>query len=217
MKGLFATVFACVLATQGWADAGPVLRVDYSNPKLIPAKWTLVLYEDGSAHFHSERGQAAEEQPAEMDPVTVDREVRLSEQFAHRMFAIVRRHRLSDAVCESHMKVAFQGLKTISYSGPEGDGTCEFNYSKNKEIQQLGDSFVAVASTIVEGARLEMLRQHDPLGLDKEMQYVVEAAGDGRLQQLGAIRGILQQLEADPAVLERVRKRARILLAREAE
>jgi len=115
--------------------------------------------------------------------------------------------------CESHLKVAFQGTKKISYVGPDGEGGCEFNYSTHKEIQELGDSLVGVGSTLIEGARLELLLQHDPLGLDKAMQYVVEASKDGRLQQICAIRDILQRLQDDPHVMERVRKRAHILLA----
>jgi hypothetical protein len=59
-----------------------------------------------------------------------------------------------------------------------------------------------------------MLLQHDRLGLDREMEYLVEAAGEGHVQQICAIRGILERLAEDPAVLERVRKRARELLAR---
>ena len=73
--------------------------------------------------------------------------------------------------------------------------------------------FRAVGSTLIEGARLELLLQHDPLGLDGAMEYVVEASNDGRLQQICAIRGILERLEGDPHVLDRVRKRARALLA----
>jgi hypothetical protein len=111
------------------------------------------------------------------------------------------------------MKVAFQGWKELSYSGPEGQGSCKFNYSKNQEIQALGDSMVAVATTILEGARLEMLLQHDRLGLDKELEFLTEAARDGRVRQICAIRGILERLADDPGVMERVRKRARLLLA----
>ncbi len=95
-----------------------------------------------------------------------------------------------------------------------GPGGCAFNYAKDKEIQWLGESLVAVAGGIVEGARLETLLQHDRLGLDKETEYVVEAAGDGRMQQLGTIREILERLADDPEVMDRVRKRARTLLAK---
>jgi hypothetical protein len=123
-------------------------------------------------------------------------------------------HKFFQIECESHMKVAFQGMKQLSYRGPDGTGSCQFNFSRDKEIQALGESLVAVAETIVEGARLETLLQHDPLGLDHETEYLVEAAGDGRVQQIGAIRGILERLADDDAVMERVRKRVRMLLAR---
>ena len=90
----------------------------------------------------------------------------------------------------------------------------QFNYSKDKEIEGLGESLVAVAASILEGARLENLLQHDRLGLDKEMEYLLEAAKDGRVQQVSTIHPILQRLADDQGVMERVRKRARELLAR---
>ena len=213
MKALLLVLFAVLLALPGHGQGDPVLRVDYSNPGLTPSQWTLTLHPDGSGHFEAERGNAPVTRPDVMEPVKVSRDVNLNQQFTRRLFDVVRRKGLSDDKCESHLKVAFQGWKKISYSGPDGQGSCEFNYSKNKEIQQLGESLVAVASTILEGARLEMLLQHDPLGLDKEMEFIVESADDGRLQQICAIRGILERVEADPGVLDRVRKRARNLLA----
>jgi hypothetical protein len=59
-----------------------------------------------------------------------------------------------------------------------------------------------------------VLLEHDRLGLDAEMEFLTEAAGDGRAQQIPVIRGILERLAQDETVLERVRKRARMLLAR---
>ena len=44
------------------------------------------------------------------------------------------------------------------------------------------------------------------------MEYLVDAAADGRAQQLCTIRGILEHLADDENVLDRVRKRARVLL-----
>jgi hypothetical protein len=45
------------------------------------------------------------------------------------------------------------------------------------------------------------------------LEYLVEAAKDGRTLELRTIQGILSRLAADPDVLQRVRKRARLLLA----
>jgi hypothetical protein len=213
MKWLGLALASVVLALPAQGDSGSVLKMDFSNPGLTPAKWTLVLRADGSAHFHADSGAITAAQLHVIEPTAVDRDVQLSQQFADRVFDTVHHHNLLNEGCESHLKVAFQGWKKMTYSGPDGDGSCEFNYSKNKDIQSLGESLVGVASTIIEGARLELLLQHDPLGLDQEMEYLKEASDDGRLQQMCAIHGILAKLVDDPDVMERVRRRARLLLA----
>ena len=50
--------------------------------------------------------------------------------------------------------------------------------------------------------------------LDNEMNFVEEASKDGRLQELGVIRGVLRQIAEDPSVMMRVRKRAEVILDR---
>jgi hypothetical protein len=205
---------AIASALPAAAQSDPVLEVDYSNSSLTPAHWVLSLHPDGTGHFSSERGNAPMDPAEGFEPANVDRDIRVSARFAGHVFQVVHQHNFFNADCESHMKVAFQGMKKFTYRGPEGVGSCTFNYSKDKEIQGLGESLIAVASAIVEGARLENLLQHDRLGLDKEMDYLLEASGDGRIQQLCTIRGILEKLADDPEVMDRVRKRARVLLAR---
>jgi hypothetical protein len=205
---------AALWALPARGDAPRVIRVDYSNPGLSPSHWTLTIQQDGSGHFHSDRGNPPADGSQGIEAPSLDRDVRLSGQFADRVFAAARRHKMFAGDCESHLKVAFQGWKKLSYTGPDGEGSCEFNYSKDKDIQALGDSMVAVAETIVEGARLEMLLLHDRLGLDKEMENLVDFASDGRAQQICAIEDILERLAGDPTVLERVQKRARVLLAK---
>ena len=194
------------------AGPGAMLRVDFSNPALTPSQWSIELRGDGSAHFHSDPGEKTATELHTIEPGVVDKDIQLSREFTDRMFEVVRRRRLRADECESHLKVAFQGWKKITYAGPEGEGSCEFNYSKSKDIQEMGDSFVAVAATVVEGARLELLLQHDPLGLDQEMEFLKAAVSDGRVQQLCAIHPILAKLSNDPDVMERVRKQARMLL-----
>jgi hypothetical protein len=201
---------------SGSATAGPVIEVDYTNPGLMPSHWVLTLSLDGAGHFWSENPkmeQAAVQGQPPPAPM-VDRDIRVSAAFAAHVFDVARHHSLFAEECDSHLKVAFQGWKKLSYRGPEGQGSCVFNYAKDKQMEGLGESLVAVAETIVEGSRLDWLLRYDPLGLDHEMEYVMDGAGDGRLQEFGTIRGILEKLVQDEGVLERVRKRARMLLAR---
>jgi hypothetical protein len=215
MKGMWAALVLLLgLPAMAETPAAPVFVADYTNAGLSPSHWTLTLLKDGSGHFRSERGNAPVTGIESLDAPSVDRDIRVSPEFAGRVFQTALRHNLFNENCESHSKVAFTGLKKLSYSGPEGKWTCAFNFAKEKEIQELGERVVAVAGTIVEGARLEALLQHDPLGLDRETEYLVEAAGDGRARQIGTIRGILQRLAEDESVMERVRRRARVLLAR---
>lgn len=209
-------VLALSLALSAHGQSSAVVRVDFSNPGVVPSNWTLTLHPDGSGHFHSERGSAPEQDPPAMEPPNIDRDVHVSERFAARVFQTVQDHTVRSGNCESHMKVAFQGWKKFTYSGPEGQWSCEFNYSRDRQVQELGDSLMAVSGSILEGARLEMLLQHDRLGLDKEMEFISDAAADGRLTQICTIRGILERLADDPEVMERVRKRAKTLLAKAA-
>jgi hypothetical protein len=214
MRAALLAVVVVAMAGRSGAESGPLFRLDFSNPSATPARWTLTLYPDGKGHFRSERGTTPAQDPPTMETPDVDRDVTVSEQFAGRVFQDARDHALQHGDCESHLKVAFQGWKKITFAGPDGQWSCEFNYSRDKEIQELGESVLAVAGTILEGVRLEMLLQHDRLGLDKETEFISEASADGRLAQLCAIRGILSRLADDPEVMERVRKRARLLLAK---
>jgi hypothetical protein len=214
MRRWWLSLAALALVMPARGGAGPMLEVDFSNPALTPAHWVLTLHPDGNGHFRSERGNAPPDPTGGFEAANVDRDIKVSAEFAGHVFDTVHQHRYFNAGCEAHLKVAFQGWKKLTYSGPDGTGSCTFNFSKDKDIQNLGESLVAVGETVVEGARLETLLQHDRLGLDKEMEYLVEAAGDGRVQQICTIRGILERLADDPGVMERVRKRARALLAR---
>lgn len=212
---LLTLAFALVaLPLQVRGDNSRVFRVEFSNPAISPSNWSLTIRSDGSAHFHSERGAAPTIDHPEIAAPDVDRDVHLSNDFVEHIFQLAQHHHRFSGQCESHLKVAFQGWKKLSYSGPDGEGACEYNYSNDREIQALGESLVSVATTITEGAKLESLLQYDRLGLDREMEYLIEAVDDGRAQQICVIRGILERLAEDPAVLERVRKRARVLLAK---
>jgi hypothetical protein len=197
-------------------DGGPVIEVDYTNAGLSPSHWVLTIKPDGAGHFWSENPKIEEAatQGQAPPPPAVDRDVRVSAEFAQRIFDIARRHSFFAEECDSHSKVAFQGWKKLSFRGPEGQGSCGFNYAKDKQIEGLGESLVAVAQTIVEGSRLDWLLRYDPLGLDREMEYMVEGSADGRLLEFGTIRETLEKLAQDEGVLDRVRKRARTLLAR---
>jgi hypothetical protein len=210
---ILATILAVGAQVQAAPAADPVVQVDFSNPQLSPPQWTLVVHADGSGHFRSQANKTPNADMKVIETPSVDRDIQLSKAFAGHVFDAAEQHQWFNVPCEGHLKVAFEGWKTLAYTGPAGQGSCTFNYSRDKEIQTLGESMQAVAETILEGARFEVLLQHDRLGLDQEMEYFTEAVQDGRAQQIYAIRDILERLAQDDGVLARVRKQARDLLA----
>jgi hypothetical protein len=209
---LMACTLALVAQVHSQPAPGPVIQVDFSNPELSPPQWTLVLHPDGSGHFRSQMEPKAAEKVIEAP--NVDRDIEVSKEFAGHVFETAAHHNWFNVPCESHLKVAFQGWKTFTYTGAPQHGSCTFNYSRDKDIQNLGESMQAVAQTVLEGARLEILLQHDRLGLDQEMEFLTEEFQDGRAQEVYAIHDILERLAQDDEVMERVRKRAQSLLAR---
>jgi len=202
------------LLSQAPDAKGGVFTADFTNPNISPSHWVLTLRRDGSGHFHAESAKdSTQAKKTGIEVSDEDRDIQLSKEFTSQVFALAQQHNWFNESCESHAKVAFQGWKKITYSGPEGQGSCTFNYSQDKQIQAFGESLIGVAETLHEGARLELLLQHDRLGLDREMEYISDSAKDGRLREIVAIRDILQRLAQDDELLERVRKRARNLLA----
>lgn len=221
--GIACALAAAALCVRSYAQppasapvssASPVIMVEFNDPALSPPHWILILHPDGSGHFRSAMGTTSPGPVSDIRTPSVSRDIHLSPRFAATAFDVAKSHQWFDEKCDSHRKVAFQGWKTLSYRGPQGAGSCTFNYAQDKEIEGLGGDFVAVSNTILEGARLEMLLEHDPLGLEQEIEGLSSAVADGRAQQVCAIKGILERLAEDDNVMEMVRKRARLLLAK---
>ena len=188
------------------------VQMEYTNAGLTPSHWVLKIHPDGSAQFDSEGGSTPRQDVRQIEAGDVHRSVQLSQSFTDQVFAVARQRKLFAFPCESHMKVAFQGTKRLSYSGPEGGGACSYNYSKDKTIQALGNSLVAVEATILSGARMEKLLQHDRLGLDAELDSLQEGVEQGNALEISTIRETLTRIAGDEEVLERARKKARLLL-----
>ena len=213
MRGGFWLAVAMFSGVAGYGQQAPVFEVEFTNAKLVPAHWVLKLNTDGSGWFDANGGEPPSDAKGQILAGPVHRAVQLTPEFTEHVFAAARAKKLFAMACDSRMKVAFQGTKRFSYTGPEGSGSCEYNYSKDKEIQALGDALLNVESTLMFGARLEKLLQHDRLGLDREVESLATAVHDGNAAEVGTIRETLTRIAEDPMVLERVRKKARALLS----
>jgi hypothetical protein len=187
------------------------IRFTYENPKLEPHKYVITVQEDGAGHFTSESTGAAEGE--NLGSESQDRPIHISKALRTSMFAVARKNKFFAKSCDDGGKsIAFQGNKTLEYDGPEGKGSCMYNWSKNPQIGKLTDQFEAIATTLDEGAKLQKEYEHSRLSLDGEMEALEQLVHDGRAIELENIAPILQKLAGDEAVLQRVQRRARNLL-----
>jgi hypothetical protein len=188
------------------------IRFTYENPKLEPHKYVLVVEEDGSGTYHSE-GSAGSTDGQNMSSGSLDRPIHISKALLESMFAAARKNKFFPKACDDGGKnIAFQGTKTLEYMGPDGQGSCIYNWSKNAQISKLTDQFQAIAATLDEGSKLQRQYEHGRLSLDSEMEILAQMVRDGRAIEIENIAPLLQTLAGDEAVLQRVQRRAKTLL-----
>lgn len=178
-------------------------------------RFTLRVREDGTGSYQAEE----EASPADGGTVAyeatqkIDRTLTLTQPTVAKLLKTARELNHFEMVCESKAKnIANTGKKTLSYTGADGAGSCTYNYSDDKDVRMLTDTFLAIAYTMDEGRRLAFLHRYDRLGLDEEMAALVQAAQTGRALELGTIAPVLSAIAADGAVMQRVRLQAAQLL-----
>lgn len=189
------------------------IRFIFENPQLQPASYVLDINEDGTGHFQSKPGSAtfADSEAIAPQPVTAD--IKIDEPLRSALFKTARSHNYFNVACEStKSKVAFTGKKAFQYTGPDGSGSCTFNWSRDQQLMKITDDLIAVAFTLEEGRRLAVEHEHDRLGLDAELEQLQDAVKTGRAQQIENIAPQLQAIAADESVMLRARQRARQLL-----
>jgi hypothetical protein len=178
-------------------------------------RFTLQIREDGSGHYQADQA----EQPATANSMRgqaaqhIDRSINLTRGTVAKIFKAARAANYFNIECASKAKnIADTGKKTLSYTGPDGSGSCTYNYSENKTVDTLTNTFLAIAFTMDEGRRLEFLHRYDRLGLDAEMISLSQEVDAGRALELGTIASTLALIADDNAVIQRVRLRAQKML-----
>jgi hypothetical protein len=214
---IFATA---PLAAQAGEPATPTktpaeVSFQFDRPGLPVPRFTMTMHEDGTGRYEADqaevkatatlmRGQAAQH---------VDRQISLTKATAAKVFKAARVLNYFNIECSSKAKnIADTGKKTLSYTGPDGSGSCTYNYSENKTIDMLTNTFQGIAFTMDEGRRLEFLHRYDRLGLDAEMILLSQEAEAGRALELGTISPTLAAIADDASVIQRVRLKASKML-----
>ena len=180
-------------------------------------RYSLEIHEDGTGRYQADESASVPSPSSSaaqyMGGKHIDRTITLSPATAAKIFKQARSLDRFNIACDSKAKnIANTGKKTLSYVGPDGRGSCVYNYSENKGVTALSDMFLAIAFTMDEGRRLEFFHRYDRLGLDSEMSMLAHEAAEGRALEMGTIAPTLESIERDAAVIQRVRLQAEKLL-----
>lgn len=214
-----STVAASPQTDAPTADASAAKQAEVSfqfdRPGLPVPRFTLRIREDGTGGYQADQGEIAATANSMRGQAAqhIDRPIKLTSGTVTKIFKAARAADHFNIECASKLKnIADTGKKTLTYTGAGGSGSCTYNYSENKSVETLTDTFLAIAYTIDEGRRLEFLHRYDRLGLDAEMISFSQELEAGRALEIGTISSTLAAIVDDMAVIQRVRLRARKML-----
>ena len=203
-------VFSAFLAySQTQNPATVTFTLDF--PASQPEHYSIRVQSDGSARYQSTGRLSADSDQTdsfELD-FTVVAETR------QRIFELAAKAGYFQKDVDSHHKgIAFTGKKTLTYGDARRGGESAYNYSSNPAVQDLTNLFQSLSATLEFGHRLQYDLHYQKLALDEELKRMEEMARSNQLVEVTAIQPILDQIVADPSVINVTRARAQRLLER---
>jgi len=183
---------------------GDCVFFSFDWDKAAVPKYTIVVQEDRIVHYWVGESYYDETQLAKPS-------LTLSDVTFKKIFTATEPGVLHD--CEAKARnIAQTGKKTIDwYNGDQYVG-CTFNYSENARLNDIAATFMALATTMQFGERLQHDLRYDRLGLDEEMDSLIEEVKSGSAIEVQNIAPVLQALIDDDRVMERVKRKAAHLL-----
>ncbi|HEY5055215.1 MAG TPA: hypothetical protein VII58_03595 [Acidobacteriaceae bacterium] len=204
-------------ANSAVTQAVPMIVFDFVRnvPGAPVPKYTLRVRNDGAASYEGEALPERTRYGAAATPEAIPfhRDMSLTPAATTRIFDLAAQLDHFNRRCASKAKnIADTGTKTISYTGPDGSGSCTYNFTEVKELAALTELIQGITQTLDAGRELDRLHRYDRLGLDSAMTWLQQEAAAGRAVELQTIGESLRSIAGDSDLLARVRAKASALL-----
>ena len=205
---LLATV--AVASMLGDAPAGTQATVTFTLdfPNSQPEHYAIRVQTDGAGRYESTGSLGADPEQGDNS----DLGFTLTAPTEQKIFKLAARAGYFQQDVDSHKKLAFTGKKTLGYKDAQRTGESTYNYSLNGAVQELTALMQGLASTLEVGRRLDFDRRYQKLALDEELKRMEEMARSHDLVEVTVIQPILEQIGADPSIINVTRARAQRLL-----
>ena len=207
--------------SQTDAEAPAVVTFTLDFPTSQPEHYSIRVQSDGSARYQSSGRLSAD--PDETDSHdndshnndSFDLDFTLAAGTRQKIFELAAKAGYFQKDVDSHHKsLAFTGKKTLGYKDARRSGESTYNYSTNPAVQDLTSLMQSLSTTLEFGHRLQYDHHYQKLALDEELKRMEELARANQLIGVTAIQPILDQIIADPSVINVTRARAQRLLER---
>ena len=205
-------IFSSILAySQTEVQAPAVVTFTLDFPTSQPEHYSIRVPSDGSARY-----QSSGRLPPDSDETdSFDLDFTVAAQTRQKIFELAAKaDYFQEDVDFQHKNLAFTGKKTLTYGDARRSGESTYNYSAHPAVQQLTSLMQSLSATLEFGHRLQYDYQYQKLALDEELKRMEEMARTNQLVEVTAIQPILDQIVADPSVINLTRARAQRLLAR---
>ena len=202
---------AFVLSQTNQEQATVVFSLDF--PGSQPGHYFVQVQSDGKARYESSGRPSSGSDESD----NFDYEFTISPATREKIFALSAKAGYFQKDLDSHRKnMAFTGKKTLGYKDAQRSGESTYNYSPDVAVQELTNLFQGLSATLELGHRLEYSLRYQKLALAEDLKRTEESARLSPPVEIQAIAPILQQIIADPSVMNVTRARAQRLLERPA-
>lgn len=160
------------LASGAWQENDALSKLTYTKTMKgsTPEFLSISIDARGSGTYE---GRKLEDPP---DP----RPIQLTPATTARLFGLAQSLGYFRGIdLESHKKVANLGLKVFTYQQGNAIDRAQFNYTLNRQAQELSELFEKIGSVEQHLTALEYAMKYDPLGLAGELRQIqVDLASD---------------------------------------
>ena len=209
----FTIALASMLGyAQSQTQTPAVVSFTLDFPNSEPEHYSIRVQSDGSAHYQSS-GRLSVDSADSDDTDNFDLDFTLAAPTRLKIFDLAAKAGYFQKDVDAHRKnVAFSGKKTLGYKDAERTGESTYNYSSNPAVDELTRLLESLSVTLEFGHRLQYDRRYQKLALDEELKRMEDLDRNHELLEVTAIQPVLDQIIADPAVINVTRARAQRLL-----
>jgi hypothetical protein len=194
---------------QCTAQAGkPVVTFTLDFPASDPSHYSIIVGAEGHGIY-----ECTVKLDNNSDPDTYRTEFILPAAALTRIFDQAKQaNYFSEKVDSGNRKLAFTGDKVLSYRDGAQSSSAHYNFSNLEPVRQLTAFFQKLQATLDYGRRITYDHRYQKLALDDELKHMEAQAKSDELVEIESVVPVLQEVAADPSVINGVRARAKGLI-----